>query len=183
MKALILTASTILVVMASNAQFHYGAKLGVNAATIHSKQDYNTKTSFYFGAVTQYALGKQTRIQPELYLSIQGAKWGGTDDDKTSSAYLQLPLLASYQFPKGIFIEGGPQVGFLVSASDHYDNEKHDVKEFVKKTDIGLAVGAGYEINKKLAANLRYNAGLKNWYKDESHRFFQVGINYFISKR
>lgn len=182
MKSIVFTAGLLLLVTAAGAQLNYGVKAGVNVSTINSEEDYNAKPGLHVGGVAQYPINAAFRLQAEVNLSMQGAKWGGASDSRTSSAYLQLPLLAAYRFAPGVFVEAGPQVGYLLSATDRYDGENHNVKEYVKKFDAGLAIGAGYALTPQLNAGIRYNAGLVKWYDDERNAFFQVGVSYVFSK-
>jgi len=183
MKSIIFTAGFLLSMIAASAQLNYGLKAGVNVSTIKSEENYHTKSGLYIGGLAQYSINPEFRLQGELNLSMQGAKWDKNGDDRTSSTYLQLPVLASYRFKPGLFVEAGPQFGFLLSATDHYDSESHNVKEYVKKFDAGLAVGAGYAITPQLSTGLRYNAGLVKWYKDERNAVFQVGLSYLLGNK
>ena len=53
------------------------------------------------------------------------------------------------------FVGGG--VGFLLSATDEYDDEEDDIKEYLKSTDFGLNLGLGYKLDSGLFFSARYN--------------------------
>jgi opacity protein-like surface antigen len=88
----------------------------------------------------------------------------------------------------GLFVEAGPQVGFLISANSKeegsstvstitgFDEEgdpitttvtttidsDEDVKDAYKTLDFGFNFGAGYDFTENLFVSARYNAGLSN---------------------
>lgn len=84
------------------------------------------------------------------------------------SHYIDMPVVAQYNFPSGIYIEGGPQLSFLVGKNYNYskrdpaDNKNPELNTF----DFKLAAGAGYRFNDKWDINLRYTQGFSNVIKD-----------------
>ncbi len=87
--------------------------------------------------------------------SIQGFSVG---DDIVTLNYLSLPLMGKYYVTKGLSVEAGPQIGYLLSAKD----EGRDVKDNFKTIDYGLTFGVGYKLENGLNFTARYNAGLSN---------------------
>lgn len=168
--------------VAAGAQITIGAKGGLNFTTLGGKDvdGYKTRVSGHVGGYAQVLLKGAWHLQPEMYLSMQGANWKGKGDDKTLTSYLQLPVLMKYTTRSGFFAETGPQLGFLLKATDKVDGDKEDVTDFVKKTDLSWALGAGYRFAEKLSAYARYNLSLSNFYEEEKNRVLQVGISYAL---
>ena len=106
-------------------------------------------------------------VQPELLYSSQGSDYDESDEGFDVSGtvkvdYLNIPVMAKYYVVEGFSIEAGPQIGFLLSATDEYDNEEDDIKEFLKGTDFGVNLGVGYKLENGLNFGARYNLGLSD---------------------
>ncbi|MDB2463024.1 PorT family protein [Algibacter sp.] len=142
-----------------NAQdIHFGAKLGINFSSIYgdNAEDLETITSIVnFGIVAEMPINEKFSFQPELMYSIQGYSIG---EDIVALNYLNLPLLGKYYITKGLSLEAGPQIGFLLSAKD----EGTDVKDNFKTIDLGANLGLAYKLNNGLNFGARYNLGLSN---------------------
>lgn len=79
-----------------------------------------------------------------------------------------------YYATEALYIEAGPQVGFLMSAKEDWsasatfggetlsESGEDDVKDAFKSIDFGFNLGAGYNITENLSLGLRYNLGLSN---------------------
>ncbi|MNE93941.1 hypothetical protein D3C80_1918510 [compost metagenome] len=78
------------------------------------------------------------------------------DNTNLNLSYINIPVLAKFFVTKAFAVEGGPQIGFLISAKD--DGE--DVKNFYKSADFGFNFGAGYNFTDNLSVGLRYTVGL-----------------------
>ena len=180
MKYLLLFVAAVFSVIISHSQMSLGVKGGLNLATISGEyvDGYNPKAGLHIGGYANLSMTKNLSVQGEVMYSMQGAKWEG--GGKSSLNYLQIPVLARYNFTPQVFAEAGPQIGFLVSAKDAYEGESVDIKEYLEKTDFSIAVGGGYNINPKLAVYARYNLGLTNIYISEKNRVFQVGVSYAL---
>ena len=65
-----------------------------------------------------------------------------------------------------LYVQAGPQIGFLVSATDEFespgDSGKEDIKDRLNNIDIGVNVGLGYQFESGLIFGARYNLGLSN---------------------
>jgi hypothetical protein len=97
--------------------------------------------------------------------------------------------MAKYYVTEGLSIEAGPQIGFLLSATDEYEDEEDDIDEFLKSTDFGLNLGLGYKLDSGLFFNARYNLGLSdNLDADEfetdgaeyKNSVIQISVGYFF---
>lgn len=155
----------------------FGLKAGGNFANINTSvsgfgssvsQSASSVTSFYVGGLATIPLGTKLSFQPELLLSSQGAKGesfdldGNSYEGKSSTLYLNLPLMVRYNIVAGLHGELGPQVGFLLSAKDKFQGESFDSKDGYKSLDFGVNVGAEYQFPMGLFLNARYNWGLSN---------------------
>jgi hypothetical protein len=163
MKRIILSILCIVAITVVNAQLSFGGKAGLNLATITGDdvEDLKMKPGLYVGLQVQVPITESFYFQPELVYSMQGAKYDdGEDDGKLKMDYLNIPLLAKYQTGSGFFVETGPQIGFLLSAKEKFDDEDIDIKEYFKKTDFSWAIGLGYKMANGFGINGRYNFGL-----------------------
>mgnify|MGYP000008374158 CR=1 FL=1 len=181
-KIFLFTVATFLLFTTTNAQdFQLGAKAGINFAQINgdNTNDFDPITEFHFGMVAEVPLSDSFSFQPEVLFSGQGYS---LDDDIINLDYVNIPFLAKYYVTKGLSIEAGPQLGFLVSAK----NENTDVKEFFNKTDLSLNIGLGYKLGSNINFAVRYNLGLSDindldGFSDKyKNGVVQVSIGYFI---
>ncbi|MFT3677712.1 MAG: porin family protein [Chitinophagaceae bacterium] len=161
--ALVLLLTTV----AAGAQLSYGPRAGINIAKIKFSNDqFKTKSliGFSIGGFANYRLSPSLAIQAEVFYSGEGTK-----EERSSSStkgtirkgYLQVPVLAQYTIGKGVFVEAGPQIGFLMSSKEKYGGQKEDIKKYYNSTDLRLPVGVGYifpeSVCKGLRADLRYS--------------------------
>jgi hypothetical protein len=91
-------------------------------------------------------------------------------------------------FDNGFRLEAGPQVGFLINAKAKMPNSTVDIKDNLKKVDVGLGAGIGY-VNpaSNFGVDARYNLGLSNINDNTSskstNRGFQVGVFYLFKHK
>lgn len=151
-----------------NAQTSFGAKAGLNSATLIGDIDGNKSLiGFNAGVFAEIALADSFYIQPELFYSTQG-----TDDYqhllskyKLNLDYINLPIMFKYDVANRFYLEAGPQVGFLVSAK----RGDVDVKDIFETTDFGANFGLSYGFTETIFAQARYNIGLSDIYKNEGN--------------
>ena len=78
-----------------------------------------------------------------------------------------MPILFKFYLPLGLNLQAGPQFGFL-SVADLKNtatgtNSTQDVKNlFADKSDMALAIGAGWDLPFGLTVDARYNLGLSD---------------------
>ena len=181
-KILLLAVVTVLGFANVNAQeIKFGAKGGLNFASISGD---NTKgidvvTSFNFGVLSEIPISDKFSFQPELMYSGQGYSF---NDNTIALSYLNIPLMGKYYLTKGLSVEAGPQMGFLLSAK----NDKTDVKDSFNTFDFGVNFGLGYKLDNGLNFGVRYNLGLTdinnvdNSSSKNKNSVFQVSIGYFF---
>jgi len=181
-KILLLAVFTALGFTNVNAQeIKFGAKAGFNLASISgdNTKDVDAVTSFNFGVLSEIPLSDKFSFQPELMYSGQGYSF---KDHTVALSYLNIPLMGKYYVTKGLSIEAGPQLGFLLSAK----NESIDVKDSFTTFDFGLNFGLGYKFKNGLNFGARYNLGLTDINNIDSssaknkNGVFQFSVGYFF---
>lgn len=161
MKKLLLVAAVAVLGFSNvNAQdIKFGVKGGLNFANVSGDNtgNFETVTAFNFGVMSEISITDKFSFQPELMYSGQGFSLKN-DDNPVALSYINLPLMGKYYVTKGLSLEAGPQVGYLVGA----DYDGTDVKDDFKKVDFGVNLGLGYKLENGLNFGMRYNLGLSN---------------------
>ncbi len=142
----------------AQASVSLGLKAGLNFANVDTSTPgaaYNSRTGYHAGAFVNIKLTKLA-IQPEVIYSVQGSDVSSaTSSQALELAYVNIPVLVKFYLIGGLNLQGGPQFGFLASATQGGT----DIKDFVKGTDTSIALGAGFDIS-KFVIDARYNLGL-----------------------
>ncbi|MVN76515.1 outer membrane beta-barrel protein [Hymenobacter sp. HMF4947] len=179
MKSLALSFVTALVLLlgvAPQAHAQFGIKGGVNWAELQGRsgEDASYKTFYHVGILYQAHLIGPLSIQPEVQYSVQGGNLKGAFTDYDSKLhYFTVPVLAKVTVGP-IFVEAGPQFGYLVSAnqdgkvqisstngSASYGQVNQSATDQYKRTEFSLAAGAGLKFS-ALSIGGRYVAGLND---------------------
>ena len=151
---------------ASAQLIQFGIKGGANFSNLNGEAiegvGFNNITNYHFGALLEISLFENLSIQPELLYITQGAEMEQIGAQlKNELGYIALPVLAKFYLTKNTFsIEVGPQISFLVSERNQFDNK--DSNTF----DFALAGGLGYKLTKNIFAQARYTMGLTEVKKD-----------------
>ncbi len=181
-KILVLVVVTVLGFANVNAQeIKFGVKGGLNFATISGD---NTKgidvvTAFNFGVLSEIPISDKFSFQPEIMYSGQGYSFA---DNTIALNYLNIPLMGKYYVTKGLSLEAGPQIGFLLSAK----NDDIKVKDSFNTVDFGVNFGLGYKFDNGLNFVTRYNLGLTDINNVEGsssknkNGVFQISVGYFF---
>ena len=205
-----------LMVLAVNASAQVGELLhnfsvGINAGVNLNSAEFtptvrqNTLSGMVFGVTARYLsekyFGMTCGVRMEVNYSQHGWKEyvEGFDDLKFQRTlnYVDVPFLAHLAFGKKkfqFFIDGGPQIGFYLSASSKIDGdwesmsgvvvEQHtlDVKH---KFDYGITGGIGFELKTRKAGNFilegRYYYALSDFFGNEKQDYFGRSANTTIS--
>lgn len=197
MKSLMTVALiTVAVAAYSQAQFAIGVKGGPNFARLDVKSPeatYQSRTGWHGGAFMLIKAGK-IGVQPEILFSQQGSKIKfNTQDLKANYSYLNIPVILKLYTVAGINLQLGPQFGFLTQAESNYDpitnqpTSKQDFKEAYKKSDVSLALGAGWDLPFGLSLDGRYNLGLSKIDDGPSveatkNQVWQISVGYKLFK-
>ena len=171
---------------------HWGVKAGLNAAmlTLKNRGETEIRPGLHAGALAHIHASRKLALQPELFYSGQGGKQiiSGTEY-KTNLHYLNLPVLLQYMFHNGFRLQAGPQVGFLLKARQHVNNNEANVIQRYKAIDVSLPVGISYLSASGLGVDLRWAFGLNN-VNDAGNRLpvirnqvGQVGLFYLLHYR
>ena len=138
-KILLLAVFTVLGFVNVNAQeIKFGAKGGLNFASVSGDtKGTDVVTAFNFGVMSEIPISEKFSFQPEVMYSGQGYSF---NDNTVALSYLNVPLMAKYYVIKGLSVEAGPQIGFLLSAK----NEIINVKDYFKTVDFGVDFGVGF---------------------------------------
>jgi len=157
----------------AQAKFAIGLKGGPNFANIDTEagadENYNNRTGFHLGAF-MLLRGERVGFQPEILFSQQGSsfKYSGSPDLKANFSYVNIPLVVKLYTVAGINLQVGPQIGLLTSAKvEDFDSAsgqvtESDIKNDLKKTDLSLALGVGWDLPIGLSIDGRYNWGLSD---------------------
>jgi hypothetical protein len=182
--AILITAS-----LSATAQVEYGAKGGLNIATLNGSGSAGASSliGVHVGGLASIKVSDMFHVQPELVFSTQGAKGVG---GKLLFDYLNIPVLAKYTITDGLNIEAGPQFGFLLSAkSKDNSGNSTNISSNVKSVDIALALGASYDITKMIGVDARYNIGLSdinnpgNSNNTLHNAVVQIGVYYMFNTK
>ncbi|WP_029272291.1 porin family protein [Flavobacterium sp. KJJ] len=177
MKKNIVVALALITFGFANAQnVKFGVKGGFNLSSLKGNIENETpKFGFQLGGLAEFKLTDKFYIQPELLFSTQGGKYqqSGVDylyKQELNSSYLNIPIMAKYYIIDKLSLEAGPQVGFLLSAKGKYEvrngteflSGSGNAKDTYQKQNIGLNIGAGYDLTKNITAGMRYHFGMSN---------------------
>jgi hypothetical protein len=163
----------------------WGVKLGANLSNTSSGYGVNTpanpdvfkdpsvKLGPAAGVFARFHMSNTLRLQPELMYSSEGSLQEGRfgADNKHVLVFrnklhaINLPVMLQYGFSKGLYLEAGPQIGYLISSK--LVNEKPIVGDPVsfdmetnKTFNFSAGAGLGYEFSNGFGLNARYMWGL-----------------------
>lgn len=170
------------------AQTEIGVKGGVNFSSITNVNG-KDRISGFGGIFLHNTLNKHWCIQPELLYSAQGERQfdeNGVKNDLNLN-YLQLLVMFQYFATRNVFLEAGPQFGYLLQANREGPSEdKTSVKDNYKKVDVGLNAGVGVWATKNIGFYGRYNFALVDVAKsneiDRKNRNIELGAAIRFSK-
>jgi hypothetical protein len=152
----------------ANAQFQFGIKAGANFSTLTDNQGYSDRTLFNFnaGAFVQFPLAHFISLQPELVYSGQGARYPDNVTGYMISQhqnYINVPVLLKLKSRYGVYVETGPQIGFLTSAKLKEADNSADITSDVSSADFSWVFGFGYKVPlSPIGIDFRYNLGISN---------------------
>jgi hypothetical protein len=158
-----------------------GIKGGVNIADV-SNMNGDNRLSGHIGLFVHSRLDKSWSVQPEILYSGQGQQYELVTDEYTLAlSYIQVPVMFQYHPDKHLYLEFGPQLGFLLTANVKEDGNKLEVDDSYKQIDAGLAFGIGVQATRALGIYARYNLGLADITDDDRrdhyNRVIQIGIS------
>ncbi|RKR06463.1 outer membrane protein with beta-barrel domain [Maribacter vaceletii] len=168
----------------SSSDIRFGAKAGLNMATLGgstrlgTSYSYSMKPGFHLGGVLEIPFNDIITIQPEALVSLQGSG-GYAINENVNLWYLTVPVMGKYNVWDDLYIEAGPYLGVMFG-----DNiEEQNISGLETNTlDLGIGLGAGYQLDDNFYFQLRFNAGFINAIEDENskNRVIQVSAVYFL---
>jgi hypothetical protein len=158
------------IVSFGQAEVAIGIRGGLNFANVNVSQsagvNYNNRTGYHFGAYTLFKLGK-IGIQPEVLFSKQGTKYAvSTTNYDANFDYVNIPVILKLYTVAGINLQLGPQIGFVsggdVKSTVSGVTTTQAAKNFVKSSDVSIAMGLGWDLPFGLSIDARYNLGVSD---------------------
>ncbi|MFM6975648.1 MAG: outer membrane beta-barrel protein [Sphingobacteriaceae bacterium] len=204
MKKLLLITLITFIAYQANSQVRIGAKAGVNFTNIpfdfkNSNTTVENKpvTSFLIGAFTEFKLMPKIFLQPGLELSGHGTKLDdGSNVIKANIMYLGVPVNVVGKLNLGlgtVSLGGGPYFAYALSGKGENNGVEEDldfgnkIEDEFKKTDFGINLLGGYQLNSGLGINLGYQLGLSNISSDawkdsytSKNTGFSVSLTYML---
>ena len=105
-----------------------------------------------------------------------------------TSHYLNIPIVAKYYITNGLYVECGPQVGFLMGRSNNAEVlTPVDPYEYsnTKKVDFSIVGGLGLFFYENFYVNARYChgfTGTSQIYDGGKNRNIQISVGYMFAR-
>jgi hypothetical protein len=158
-----LVVAVLFIAVSGMAQkpFKFGIKAGANLSNFNGITASNVESKmlvgFYAGGYLKFNFTKLFSLQPELLFSNQGATIeSGTSTHDYKVSYINIPVIAKVNFPGGMYVEAGPQVGFKVNEN----TTNNSINSFAKDLDLSVAGGLGYKFPMGFGIGARYTASV-----------------------
>lgn len=198
-------AQTTTTATSSSNPVTFGVKGGMNVSSLSKGADLSdskSKIGFNAGVFANIPLASSFSIQPEVIYNDLGSKSTRNytflgndykDQYSTNLGYISVPVMFQYNALPNLYIEAGPEFGFLVSANDKFKsstngNSNVSATNSLNKDDFqtfnfGIGLGAGYYFTDNLGITARYTAGVTDIFKNNNgdavrNNVFQVGLAY-----
>ena len=185
----------------SSSDVRFGIKAGMNVSSLSKNEtleDQGSKIGFNAGVFANIPVAESFSIQPEVLYSQYGDKYdyvvaGNRYSYANHLDYVTVPVMFQYNFIPNLYVEAGPEFGFMVSAKNKAKNEtNNDVlaesrnyKDSFNTFNVGIGLGAGYYFTDNIGITARYVAGVTDIAKDRPansdavrNNAFQVGLAY-----
>ncbi|RKS98155.1 porin family protein [Chryseobacterium defluvii] len=182
----------------SSSPVAFGIKAGMNVSSLSKDEgldDQKSKIGFNGGVFANIPVASSFSVQPELLYSQYGSKaeytvLGDKYSSSTNLDYLTVPVMFQYNALPNLYLEAGPEFGFMLSAKNKVKNEStgnssttDDFKDDLNTFNFGIGLGAGYYFTPNIGLTARYVAGLTDIAKDRpsgsdavKNNVFQVGL-------
>lgn len=202
MKKVFLTALAVLAFGFAEAQkskpsikeVRFGLKGGLNVSTLSGDIDNaDPKIGAHLGGLVEIKLTNRFAIQPEILVSLQGAKSEYSEsyfdyfyrsERKLNLTYLNFPVMAKFYVLPNLSVEAGPQLGILLSAREDvsvYENDNGDVYAFsresnaksgLKGAEAALNLGASYYFTDHIFLEGRFCIGLSSINENDNYYYY-----------
>jgi hypothetical protein len=201
MKIFLILVCFVLCTSATFAQPIIAVKGGLNIADI-AKGGEATKSliGFHAGLAGRFVLSDHFYVQPELLFAQKGNDTKNTIDNleiKFQYDYLSLPVLFGVNFGKGLSVQAGPAINYLLTVHSKIGSQSNSGKGEIADFEFGLMAGLEYKF-KRFAMYARYEHGLteyESYYltdingqslglvKGGANRVVQVGVGYDLTTK
>ena len=200
MKKIFILALGLFVGGAVHAQspIRFGIKGGLNLSDIikdDGNNNFDTKINpgFNVGATLDITLIEGLSFTPEALYSTKGYKATTSLGEFTqTTSFLDIPILASIKLGSAFNVVVGPQVSFLLSTKNKFENNFGTVEQQIdedsdkyKKSLVGGVIGFRYDINNNVDFHGRYaldfqknNEDGTNQTPEFKNQVFSVGFGY-----
>jgi len=198
-KIFILALGLFVGTTAANAQdqIKFGIKAGLNISDIikgdgNNNFDTKTKAGFNAGVTVEIPLIAGLAFTPEVLYAQKGYKLTSPVGEFTQTTnFIDVPILASFRLGSSFNIVAGPQVSFLLSTKNKFENGFGGVEETqvendsdrFKKSLVGGVIGFRYDVNQKFDIHGRYaldfqknNENGTNTTPEYRNQVFSVGV-------
>ncbi|TPE45272.1 porin family protein [Pontibacter mangrovi] len=169
----------------------FGLKGGINVSD-YTGRGYNdfsledTRTSYNMGLVSELPLAAKWNVQSELLYSEQGYVLNNNNsaaDLEVDLNYLQLPLLAELKLWKGLYLQAGPQLSYLLNKDSLPEDGENGTVFNYNRVDFSIAFGAEYQFQNLMVFG-RYSNGINrivNSSDVQTHnRVMQLGLGILL---
>lgn len=163
----------------------FGVKGGLNLST-WTQDESKWRVGFHVGGFANIKFNKMFAIQPELMYSMEGNAWKIESPEvagyytnlnyHTTAHKLIVPVMFQFTPIRELTLEAGPQFGFNLSLKGHLDVDSNipealwpdDLRDgdidydddSYNTFELGLALGARFNIAKNMSVGARYVYGL-----------------------
>lgn len=180
MKKLLFAIAFLYAGTLSAQQFEFGAKAGVNFASLNGDdiEGLDGRTGFHLGLVAELPVSEKFSVQPEVLYSALGAT-ASEGDGTIKFDYISLPVMAKYYVVDGLSLEAGPQIAINVVAEAEMDGESEEIED-VETLEFAAGFGAGYQLPMGLFFQARYVLGINEaWeFPGLKNNVFQLSAGY-----
>ena len=156
MRSILYIAILLSITNSFSQEFNFGFKGGLNISnTWFDVNDFKSKgrAGGHLGLFSEIEFSQRIHMQLEAFYSREG-------DENVYLDYINVPLLLKvYPIKNRLYIETGPQLGFL--------QEVEGNDEGITKTNIVINLGAGYESKSGLFIGIRYGLGIRSLLQDK----------------
>jgi len=174
MKRIFILAIGLFITGVANAQstdkaIRFGIKAGANYSNIikdDGNNSFNTDylVGYHAGVTLDIKLLENLAFTPELLYSTKGYKSTSAFGKFTQTTkFIDIPILASIKLAEGLNVVAGPQVSFLLSTDNKFENGFGTAQQTIvenesdrfKKSLVGGVIGFRYDFNnRRIGINL-----------------------------
>lgn len=164
--ALLVVSLVALTTVASAQGFGWGVKAGINVAGItNASSGVGSMVGFTGGVFADYRFSDAFFLSADLLYSAQGCRYNS--DNKVTTSYLNIPILANFNIWGNLAVKAGLQPGFMLGAAIREGGEKESTTDPFQTVDLTIPVGISYEFPMGLILDARYGIGAtKIWSYD-----------------